>query len=464
MNFMSGRWNREGGYRDIINIAWPLILSTCSLTIQQFINRIFLAHHSADELAAAAPAGALSFVMIGLFTGIISYSGTFVSQYYGAKRFEKIAPCIFQSVVMGLFFTFVCLLVIPFADNIFAMSGHPKDLIELEKDYFLIMIYCSFIPIITTAFASFFIGIGRTRIMLWFTLVTTALNVLLDWILIFGHLGFPEMGIRGAAIGTQIASGIGLVLIVAMYFSDKNNKEFNVYKPVLVDLSMIKRIFKYGCPNGFQMMLEGLVLTLFLFLIGRISIEDLAATNIAFQVNSIAFMPVFGISAAASILVARELGKDIPRALTNTVKSTIQISAIYNGIIAVLYLTIPMVFINLFIKDGSASNDKIISLSLMLLKFLAVYVVVDSIGIALSSILKGAGDTHFVLYTAVGVGFSVVIVPTYIFCTMKLPNALWLSWCSVTVFVFIVATMYALRVKQGKWRHMRIIESKEELD
>lgn len=460
MYWFTRRWSREGGYKDILSIAWPLILSTSSVTIQQFVDRVFLARHSPEELAAAVPAGALSWVIVGFFIGVTSYIGTFVAQYNGAGRKERIPVCITQGIYLSLIFSSICLLAVPFADGIFKWVGHGAVLEEMEKKYFLIMIYFSFFSICSSAFSSFFIGLGKTQIMLWVTLVTTAINVVLDWIMIFGKFGCPEMGIAGAAYATQIACFVGLLIFVIVYFNHKNRMEYHTHRHWNIDFSMIRRMFKYGYPNGIQSLLEGAVWTLFILFVGRISMEDLAATNIAWQVNSVAFMPIFGIATAVSVLVAKELGQEAPKALVTTVKSSLHIAIVYNAFMAALYLLIPMVFINLFIEDAhAASQAQIIEISKILLRFLAVYVVVDSIGIILSSVLRAAGDTLFVMLSAVICGYVIVVLPTYYFCQYHKENALMYSWSTVVAFVFIITTIYALRVKQGKWKTMKIIES-----
>jgi len=459
MNWFKKYWGREGGYKDILSIAWPLILSTSSITIQQFVDRVFLARHSAEELAAAVPAGALSWVIIGFFIGITSYIGTFVAQYNGAERKEKIPICITQGIYLSIIFSCICLLVIPFADTIFKLTGHGIVLAEMEKKYFLIMIYFSFISIVSCAFSSFFIGLGKTQVMLWITLVTTVINIILDWIMIFGKFGCPEMGIAGAAYATQIACFVGLLIFIVIYFNDRNRKEYHTHKHWKIDFSMIGRIFKFGYPNGIQCLLEGAIWTLFILLVGRISMEDLAATNIAWQVNAVAFMPIFGIATAVSVLVARELGKNCIQTLGTTIKSSLHIAILYNALMAILYVVTPMLFINLFMKDiDTVSQANIVKLSKMLLRFLAVYVIVDSIGIILGSVLRGAGDTLFVMLSAVICGFVIVVAPTYYFCQWKVDNALAYSWVTVVIFVFTITSIFAFRVKQGKWKNMRIIE------
>ena len=102
MQYLKHRWNTESGYREVLAVAIPLILSTASWSVQHFVDRMFLAWYSPETIAAAMPAGMLNFSMVSIFMGTAGYVSTFVAQYYGAKRFHRIGPALWQGVYMSL--------------------------------------------------------------------------------------------------------------------------------------------------------------------------------------------------------------------------------------------------------------------------------------------------------------------------------------------------------------------------
>ena len=144
MGYLKNRWNAEGGYKEVLNIALPLIFSTGAFAIQHFVDRMFLTWYSSDAIAAAMPAGILTFTIASFFIGTASYVSTFTAQYYGAKICKKIGPIIWQGVYVSVIGYFIHLSFTPFADNIFNFIGHEPGVIENEIIYFRVLCYGAF--------------------------------------------------------------------------------------------------------------------------------------------------------------------------------------------------------------------------------------------------------------------------------------------------------------------------------
>jgi len=450
-NFFS--WD---SYKVILAIAWPLILSTCSNTIQQFVDKIFLSQYSVESMAAAMPSGMLVMGIIGFFSGTLGYVSTFVAQYSGAKEKDKIAVFVMQGIILSVLFALISLLIIPYSKTIFVdIAKHSASIAKLEIDYFNTLTYFGFVPICFSAIGSFFIGIAKTKILLWVSIVITLLNVIFDYLLIFGKFGFPEMGIKGAAYATQFATFVGLIILFFIFFSNKYNKEYNTRHAWKINFPMLKRLLRYGAPSGIQMTLEVGIWTLFIFFIGRMSVVNLAATNIAFQINSIAFMPIFGVGTAVSILVANELGKTVKKELGVIIKSAMSLSVFYNLIVGAMFMAFPLIFIKPFIISSGANSQELMDITVVLLRLICAYLIIDGVGIILASVLRGAGDTLFVMATIVINGIIFVVLPGYY--ATKL-NSLYFGWLGVITFVFVIGVIFAFRVKQGNWKKLCIIK------
>ncbi|MBT7890591.1 MAG: MATE family efflux transporter, partial [Deltaproteobacteria bacterium] len=294
MNKLKQRWSCDGGYYAILKIAIPLILATGAYSVQHFIDRMFLAWYSPEAIAASMPAGILNFTLLSLFLGTASYVSTFVAQYYGARQYDYIGRIVWQGIYFSLIATVFILLFIPLSDSIFILAGHAPEVRELESRYFIILCLGGFFPVVSSAISGLFSGLGRTWTVMWVNFVGTGVNIILDYAMIFGNFGFPEWGIRGAAVATVISAFISTVLFVFLMLRPGYRREYGTWSGRAFNRGLFQRLLSFGFPAGLQFFLDMLGFTLFILLVGRIGKIELAATNSAFNINMLAFMPMTG--------------------------------------------------------------------------------------------------------------------------------------------------------------------------
>jgi MATE family multidrug resistance protein len=308
MQYLKKRWNSDGGYREVLVIAIPLILSTATWSVQHFVDRMFLAWYSPETIAAAMPAGMLHFSMVSIFMGTAGYVSTFVAQYYGAKRYHRIGPALWQGVYISMIGGLLILIAIPFAGPIFSLVGHSPQVQQNEVEYFRILCLGVGFYIASYALSGFFSGRGKTWPVMWVNVLTTIVNLTLDYALIFGNWGFPELGIRGAGIATVAAGVFSFLLFLAVLASGNTNRTYQTLKGWRLDKELFIRLLRYGFPSGAQFFLEMAGFTGFILVVGRLGTASLAATNIAFNINTLAFMPMIGFGIAISVIVGQYLG------------------------------------------------------------------------------------------------------------------------------------------------------------
>ena len=151
-------------------------------------------------------------------------------------------------------------------------------------------------PIAQATVAGFFSGRGKTYPVMWSSFAATIVNILLNYLLIFGNLGMPEMGIRGAGLSTFISGMTNFLILAYMAFSKENNSKYKTISGWRFELNLFKRLIRYGLPNGIQFFLDIAAFSGFILLIGRLGDTELAASNIAFNISMLAFMPMKGLS------------------------------------------------------------------------------------------------------------------------------------------------------------------------
>ncbi len=455
LHALKNRWSSEFGYRHILIVAIPLILSTGSWSIQQFVDRMFLSWYSEEALASAMPAGILNFAFICLFIGTVSYAGTFVSQYVGAKEDHRVGAVLWHSLYLSIFGAIILLAVAPFSSDLFRLIGHNSQLQVLESTYFRILCFGGLGPILSAAFAGFFTGRGHNWPVMWVNLFTTTTNLILDYLLIFGIGIFPEMGIAGAALATIIAGFSSVVVYIVLIFRPKHEARFHVFSGRSWNLSFMKRFLKYGLPSGGHFFLEIMGFTAFILILGRIGQMELAATNIAININSLAFMPMFGLGIAMSMSVGQNIGAGKPEMAAYATGSAIQLGMMYMIPCTAMYIGIPHVFIAPF-----NAAPETVRVAIILLRFVAVYAIFDTLSILYSSAIKGAGDTHFVMRVTTALSIFVLIIPTWIAVDV-FHSSLYLPWAFCAMFIVGMGLTFWWRFRGGKWKEMSVIETPE---
>jgi MATE family multidrug resistance protein len=392
-----------------------------------------------------------------VFLGTASYINTFVAQYYGAARPRQIGPSIWQGFYLSLAGGLLLLLLAPLSPLLFEWIGHPAEVRLLEIRYFRVLCYGSIFPIANSALAAFFSGRGKPWPVMWVHLVATGVNIALNYLLIFGNFGFPELGITGAAVSTVASGVVSFSIFSMMILRPRNNELYATASGWRPNLELLRRILRFGFPNGVQFFIDVFGFTVFILLVGRLGLAELAATNIAFNINSLAFMPMIGLGMAISILVGQYVGEGRVALASRSTYSGAIICFLYMGLIALSYLVVPDFYIGLFTaKSAPGSFEEIRSIAVVLLRFVALYSVFDTMNIVFAAGIKGAGDTRFVMIMILIVSTVVLVVPTFL-SLVVFQAGIYTAWIFVTAYISILGFGFLLRFLQGKWKSMRVI-------
>ncbi|MDX2502836.1 MAG: MATE family efflux transporter [Deltaproteobacteria bacterium] len=463
MKYLKNRWNCVGGYREVLVIALPLILSTATWSIQHFVDRMFLTWYSPETIAAAMPAGMLNFSIISIFMGTAGYVSTFVAQYYGAERYHRIGPAIWQGIYISLFGGLVLLGAIPLAEPAFRFIGHSPEIQKHEIIYFQILCLGGGAYIGSYALSGFFSGRGKTWPVMWVNAATTAVNLVLDYALIFGKWGFPELGIIGAAIATVVAGVFSLLVFFALLFSTAHDRLYHTKKGWRLEKDLLVRLLRFGFPSGVQFFLEISAFTVFVLLVGRLGTARLAATNIAFNINTLAFMPMIGCGIAISVMVGQYLGSGKSDIAQTAVYSGFHLTFVYMASIAAAYVLLPDLFVAPFAHQADPQRfAEIYGYSVVLLRFVAIYCLFDTMNIIFCSAIKGAGDTRYVMFMTTILSIFVLFIPVYLAVEI-MESGMMVAWVFATAYVISLGVAFYLRFLGGKWRSMRVIEQEAQV-
>ncbi len=450
-------WGQTCGPAEILAIALPLIASTISFTLMQFCDRLFMSWYSTDALAAALPAGVVSWTMTSLPFGIACYGSTFVAQYFGANQHGRIGAIIWQSIWMGLISIPVYLAIGVFGEQLFLALGHGTELSRLEGVYFLALAFGSGALILDAGISAFFIGRGKTNVVMVVNFVGAGLNVMLDFLLIFGWGPIPEMGIWGAGIATSISMWIKVAIFGYLFLQSKY-EQFGTRSGYRLDWKLMRRFLSFGIPNGIQFLIEGLAITFFVVAIAKISETAAAASAIVFSINMLVFYPVFGIGMACATLVGQKIGQGDAAMASRATWNTLWIALLYTIAFVVAYVGIPGWFL---IAHSIEGNDfaEIETLTIAFLRYVAIYSLFDAVQIVFVNAIKGAGDTRFaVVATSVAstLFLLVGICGSVLFPAAEAQVNWW--WICLTGWVCLLGVVYLIRFLQGRWKEMTVLE------
>jgi MATE family multidrug resistance protein len=342
----------------------------------------------------------------------------------------------------------------PVATYFLKYLSHQKYIINYEIIYFQILCIGAFPSIASVSLSSFFSGQGRTKIVLFVSSLQTFSHLILDYLLIFGKFIFPEMGIKGAGIAT-IISGFLSFFIYLFLFLNKREEIYNV-KDFKFDKELFNELLKFGVPNGVYYFLDISVWTIFLLIIGKLGITPLSSTNIAFNVNTVAFMPMLGIGTGVSILIGNYIGENKKDEGEKIAFIGFFITFIYMFLIALSYVLIPDFYIKFFKPKIYIENfEEVRKLTIILLRFVAFYSLFDTMNIIFISALRGAGDTKFIMNTFLST--SLFLIPLYILIFFFSANV-FIAWIIATFYVIINGIIFFIRFLKGSWKKIDLMK------
>jgi MATE family multidrug resistance protein len=452
--------NKENNisFNNIIKITYPVIISMFSMNIMIFIDRAFVAKCNLTEFAATMPASNLSTTIGSIFTGIIGYCAVLISQYNGAKKYENCSSALWQGIYLSIIFSFFLLVTSPITSNIFKLMGHSGNLLNYEIQFFYFIMVATAIQLFSTAFSSFYRAIGNTKIIMTVGIISNLFNILFDWLLIFGNLGFPKLGgIAGSGLATIISCLIGVILYILLLNKDTYKKQYQVFSNKKVNKALYLKLLHFGLPAGIQTFVSTGYYSFLLLIIGKTGDFNLSCANIAFTIEGISVLPVVGLGTAISVIVGHEKGAERTENITEVVKKGLFLGTLFSLIIIFLFNIYPQGLISIF--DNGENPSQFLSIknyTVTLVKITSIWILFDTFQIIISNVLRSVGDTKFMLKIFTLIPFLFYTVIPYILCNLLKLSLLWI-WIDLLVYTLIMLSLVSIRLLRGKWRNINVI-------
>tara|TARA_Y100000768_G_C23939293_1_gene664261 strand:- start:112 stop:1485 length:1374 start_codon:yes stop_codon:yes gene_type:complete len=390
-------YNYTKEFKYNLTLAYPVILGMLGHMFVSFADNIMVGQLGAAELAAVSLGNSFFFIAMSLGIGFATAITPLVAEADAANIKSDVRNALKHGLILCIALGIILLLAMFFSIPLMLKMNQPQDVVELAMPY-LQIIAISIIPlVIFEAMKRFSDGLSNTKYPMYATIFANILNIILNYLLIFGTYGFPKLGIVGAGIGTLISR---LMMVILLWLIFINKQKFKTFITELNFFKTKKRVFKkiidLGLPSALQMFFEVGIFTAAIWLSGILGKNFQAANQIAFNLSAMTFMVGVGLSVAAMVRVGNQRGFDDYLSLRRIAFSIFILTIIIEIIFAFLFLILKDWLPTLYLETENisklAENTEVIMIASKLLIIVALFQIFDGLQVVILGALRGMQD------------------------------------------------------------------------
>lgn len=412
---MTKQYTKEFAYN--IKLAVPVIMGMLGHTFVAFADNIMVGQLGTAELAAVSLGNSFVFVAMSLGIGFSTAITPLVAEADGAGNKAAGKSALKHGIVLCTLIGLALFGLIQLSKPILQYMQQPPEVVELSLPY-LDLVAFSLVPLVMfQAFKQFSEGLSQTKYPMYATIVANVVNIILNYLLIFGSFGFPKLGIVGAALGTLISR---VIMLIMLWYLLKKKKKFHDYVTGFnfkeIEKRVMRKIINLGFPSALQMFFEVAIFTAAIWLSGVLGKNPQAANQIALNLSSMTFMFGMGLGVAAMIRVGNQKGLHNYTELKRIAESIFLLTLIIEIVFAVLFLVGRHWFPTIYLDTGDLANQmdnmEVIGLAAQLLLVAAFFQISDGLQVVILGALRGLQDVKiptfitFIAYWIIGFPIS----------------------------------------------------------
>lgn len=412
--------------REILRIGLPIMLGQACVIILAFADNIMIGWHSVDELAASSFVNNVMNLFILTELGFAAGMTPMIGADNGTGNIKGIGITVKNGLVTNGIIGGISLILLTIIYFCLDHFGQAPELMPYIKPYFAIIGISTLFALGFNVLKQFTDGICRPMISMTLLMIGNLLNIFGNWVLIYGKLGFPEMGLTGAGISTLVSRAlILLVFIVFIFKSKKMNEYARAFKEALLSRDKMKGVFKMGYPVGIQMALESSTFTFAAVMAGWLGVIQLAAHQVVITISQLFFLMMQGLSFAVSILVSNAFGrKDLGSVREYARKGyfmTLGISATLSALLYCFRYQAAGIF---------TDSPEVSAMAVSLFFLLFAYQFGDGLQLCFANVLRGIQDVRPIMYAAFVSYYLIAIPSAYVlgFKTSLGIHGIWLGF------------------------------------
>lgn len=451
MNLLVGKNGNKEILKTTFQIAWPSILESFLISLVGMIDTIMVGSLGAYAIAAVGLTTQPKFVGLAIFISMNVAVSAIVAHRRGEGDRDSANKVLMQAIIITVILAMlVSVVCVVFADPIIAFSGSQADTHQSAVSYFRIIMGCMIFNVLSLVINAAQRGAGNTKIAMVTNMVSNGVNVVLNYILIGGHFGFPALGINGAAIATVIGSMFACAMSIYSVMKKGRFLCLKDLKAVGFDKKTLSSIANIGSSTLAEQIFLRIGFLTYSIIVAKLGTVAFAAHQIGMNVMSLSFSFGDGLSVAAIALVGRSLGEKRE-----------DLAKIYGGVcqrigltislgLAIIYFTLGKQIFMLFTQE-----PQVLEYAIMIMITMTFIVVFQISQVIFSGCLRGAGDTVFTAFVSL---ISVAIIRPFSGWLLCYPVGLGLigAWIGILFDQMVRFSLTALRFKTGKWTKFKV--------
>lgn len=437
-------------YRRIWQITLPIILGSLAQNVINVTDTAFLGHVGEVALGASALGGIFYIVIIMLGWGFGIGTQIIVARRNGEMKHKEIGKTIEHALYFLLpLALLVFLLVKLFSPALLGSVVNSQNVLEATNLFLKYRIWGIFFAFINITFRAFYVGIARTKVISWSTAFMAVINVFLDYCLIFGNLGFPEMGIAGAAIASVIAEAFTTAFFIGFTLLYIPLKKYRLFYFVKLQFTQLQKILNVALPVMLQNFISIGGWYIFFLMVESMGEHELAISNIIRSIYIVIMIPVFAFAATTNTIVSQAIGEGRSDQVIPVIKKIVTLSFFSVLVLAVFNGLFPHLLLSLYTDNATLIAD-----SLPVLYVVSGSALFISVGFQIFSGVSGTGNTRTSLF------IEVLVIILYLIITHLLVNVLKVNitmvWTIEYYYGFAIGLFSFLYLRTGKWKEKRL--------
>lgn len=446
--------SKHSALATLFRLAWPIVLARATQSIVGFTDALMTAPLGEERLAAVTTGAMNIFCIAILPMGTVFILQSFAAQLRGRGDLNAIPRYAYYGLVLAAITGVAATIAIPAVRPMVMWVGYDPQVEQSMSTYVEIRLLSVAAIVGVEALGNWYGGLGNTRPAMVAGVISMVVNVILNYALILPRWGLPGYGVAGAAWASVVASWAGFGTVLVGFAVGAGYQR--VHGALNLQLSEFKRVLRFGLPNGFNWFMEFAAFIIFInFVVGHLGTTALAAFNVVMNLNSISFMPAFGVASAGAILSGEAIGRRRYGEVRGIVKLTMTVTGSWMGFVGLCYLSFPTPIFELFTVEGER-REALLAMGSLTLGMSALWQLFDAVGITLSEALRAAGDTTWCMWARLFFAWA-IFTPLSFAAVMIFESGMTSIMLALVFYMAALAAALAFRFLSNRWQNIDMV-------
>ncbi len=432
-------------YRRVWDIAFPIMIGSVAQNVINVTDTAFLGSLGDAALGGGAIGGLFYLAIIMLGWGVGMGAQIMVARRFGEGENKQIGSIIEHTQYFLLFLAILLIVFFElFGRTILYRIVESENVFNASYEFIRYRIWGLFFAFTYFSYRAFYVGIGKTKVITYTTLTMVIVNVFFGYSLVFGHFGFPKMGVSGAGLASVIAEFSGAGAFIVYTILNKNIKEFHIFKFYKYDSQMMSRLFKVSIPLMLQNFFSFSIWFIFFLIIEKMGEVELAASNIIRSIYVVLLIPIMGFATAANSLVSFIIGQGRSKEVLSLTWRIALVAAGFSAVLSVICSLFPRLIIQVYTTDPST-----IAMALPIMNIITIASILLAMAFVLFNSVSGTGKTNVSLLLEIGI-LAIYILLTFVFALI-LKQSLTVVWTVEIMYGILLSSVSFIYLRSNNW-------------